>query len=129
MGRGRHGGRTRSLPQVSKKVAVREVRLHYFSSLIHSDLPVQLATVHLSSEERGRNHPEYPPPNPPPQNRPNASMSWLLSPVRTMCILAWRHYKVHCVVLLAAVLGILFLALLFFSLPSELSHKLFNTAG
>ncbi|XP_056261589.1 otoferlin isoform X2 [Seriola aureovittata] len=62
-------------------------------------------------------------------NRPNASMSWLLSPVRTMCILAWRHYKLHCVVLLAAVLGLLFLALLFFSLPSELSHKLFNIAG
>lgn len=46
-----------------------------------------------------------------------------------MCILAWRHYKLHCVALLAAVLGLLFLGLLFFSLPSELSHKLFNPAG
>ncbi|XP_042076269.1 otoferlin isoform X3 [Haplochromis burtoni] len=62
-------------------------------------------------------------------NRPNASMSWLLAPVRTMCILAWRHYKLHCVMLLVAVLGLLFLVLLFFSLPSALSHKLFNIAG
>ncbi|XP_075315781.1 otoferlin isoform X5 [Odontesthes bonariensis] len=62
-------------------------------------------------------------------NRPDTSMSWLLRPLRTMCILAWRDYKLHCVVLLAAVMGLLFLALLFFSLPSELSHKLFNTAG
>uniref|UniRef100_A0A8C9XYB9 Otoferlin n=1 Tax=Sander lucioperca TaxID=283035 RepID=A0A8C9XYB9_SANLU len=62
-------------------------------------------------------------------NRPSTSMSWLLSPVRTVCILAWRHYRMHCAVLLAAVLGLLFMALLFFSFPSELSHKLFNTAG
>ncbi|XP_038583171.1 otoferlin isoform X3 [Micropterus salmoides] len=62
-------------------------------------------------------------------NRPSGSMSWLLSPIRTVCILAWRHYKLHCAVLLAAALGLLFLALLFFSLPSELSHKLFNNAG
>ncbi|XP_039638192.1 otoferlin isoform X3 [Perca fluviatilis] len=62
-------------------------------------------------------------------NRPSTSMSWLLSPMRTVCILAWRHYRMHCAVLLAAVLVLLFMALLFFSFPSELSHKLFNTAG
>uniref|UniRef100_A0A665X0R4 Otoferlin a n=1 Tax=Echeneis naucrates TaxID=173247 RepID=A0A665X0R4_ECHNA len=50
-------------------------------------------------------------------NRPSGSMSWLLSPVRTMCILVWRHYRLHCVVLLAAALG-----LLFFSLPSATSY-------
>eukprot|EP00064_Thunnus_orientalis_P001895 superscaffoldBa00000130_g1899 len=75
---------------------------------------------YLSHSEEGRQREE---------SRPSASMSWLLSPVRTMCIVAWRHYKLHCAVLLAVVLVVLFLVLLFFSLPSELSHKLFNTVG
>ncbi|XP_078029968.1 otoferlin isoform X2 [Epinephelus lanceolatus] len=62
-------------------------------------------------------------------NRPGSSMSWLLSPLRTMCILVWRQYRLHCVLLLIAVLALLFLVLLFYSFPSELSHKLFNPAG
>ncbi|KAK6295502.1 hypothetical protein J4Q44_G00347280 [Coregonus suidteri] len=63
------------------------------------------------------------------ESRPNTSLSWLLSPVRVVCILAWRQYKLHCVLLLGAVLGLLFLGLLFFSMPSALSNKIFNIAG
>uniref|UniRef100_A0A3P8YGM8 C2 domain-containing protein n=1 Tax=Esox lucius TaxID=8010 RepID=A0A3P8YGM8_ESOLU len=91
------------------------------------------AELHLMSAEEaekspvglGRNEPD---PLEKP-NRPNTSLSWLLSPVRVVCILAWRQYKLHCVLLLWAVLTILFLGLLFFSMPSALSNKIFNIAG
>ncbi|KAK5879989.1 hypothetical protein CesoFtcFv8_023059 [Champsocephalus esox] len=62
-------------------------------------------------------------------SRPSSSLSWLLSPLRTLCLLVWRLYRLPCLLLLAALLGLLFLALLLFSVPSELSHKLFNSAG
>ncbi|CAB1343233.1 unnamed protein product [Coregonus sp. 'balchen'] len=89
-----------------------------------------------------------------PLNRPDTTFLWFLSPlkairylvcnrykwliikiihawlpVRVVCILAWRQYKLHCVLLLGAVLGLLFLGLLFFSMPSALSNKIFNIAG
>ncbi|XP_064864981.1 otoferlin isoform X1 [Oncorhynchus nerka] len=91
------------------------------------------AELHLMSAEEaekspvglGRNEPD---PLEKP-NRPNTSLSWLLSPMHVVCILAWRQYKLHCVLLLGAVLGLLFLGLLFFSMPSALSNKIFNIAG
>nr|XP_046154707.1 otoferlin-like isoform X1 [Oncorhynchus gorbuscha] len=91
------------------------------------------AELHLMSAEEaekspvglGRNEPD---PLEKP-NRPNTSLSWILSPVRVVCILVWRQYKLHCALLLGAILGLLFLGLLFFSLPSALSYKIFNVAG
>ncbi|KAG9347680.1 hypothetical protein JZ751_005253 [Albula glossodonta] len=55
------------------------------------------------------------------ENRPNTSMSWLLNPMRVTCILAWRHYKFHCLGLLFISLSLLFLGLLLFSMPGALN--------
>ncbi|KAI4905566.1 hypothetical protein NFI96_024021, partial [Prochilodus magdalenae] len=68
--------------------------------------------------------------NPPStSDRPNTSLSWLLSPTRVACILAWRQYKVACMVMLLSVAGLIFLGLLIFSIPSALSQKIVNFIG
>ncbi|KAJ8355579.1 hypothetical protein SKAU_G00183730 [Synaphobranchus kaupii] len=61
--------------------------------------------------------------------RPNTSMSWILNPVRVVCILAWRSYKFHCLGLLFLSLSLLFLLLLLYSMPGALSQKIVNAIG
>ncbi|KPP67202.1 hypothetical protein Z043_114230 [Scleropages formosus] len=62
-------------------------------------------------------------------SRPDTRLSWLFSPLRIACILIWRHYKVHFVLLLMGLLLLLFLALLVFSMPGSLSHRIVNLGG
>ncbi|KAJ8275301.1 hypothetical protein COCON_G00099260 [Conger conger] len=61
--------------------------------------------------------------------RPDTTMSWLLSPLRIFCILAWRNYKFQCLGLLFLALTLLFLLLLFYSMPGALSRKIINVIG
>ncbi|XP_015464224.3 otoferlin isoform X1 [Astyanax mexicanus] len=91
------------------------------------------AELHLMTAEEaekspvglGRNEPD---PLEKP-NRPNTSLSWLLSPMRVACILAWRQYKMPCLVLLLCTAGLIFLGLLIFSIPSALSQKMVSFLG
>uniref|UniRef100_A0A8C9VL99 Otoferlin n=1 Tax=Scleropages formosus TaxID=113540 RepID=A0A8C9VL99_SCLFO len=91
------------------------------------------AELHLMTAEEaeknpvglGRNEPD---PLEKP-NRPDTRLSWLFSPLRIACILIWRHYKVHFVLLLMGLLLLLFLALLVFSMPGSLSHRIVNLGG
>lgn len=91
------------------------------------------AELHLMTAEEaekspvglGRNEPE---PLEKP-NRPTTSLSWLLSPIRVTCIMGWRQYKLATVVTLLSITGLIFLGLLFFSLPSAFIQKIFNISG
>ncbi|XP_048062815.1 otoferlin isoform X10 [Megalobrama amblycephala] len=91
------------------------------------------AELHLMTAEEaekspvglGRNEPE---PLEKP-NRPTTSLSWLLSPIRVTCIMGWRQYKLATVVTLLSITGLIFLGLLFFSLPSAFTQKIFNISG
>ncbi|XP_058611291.1 otoferlin isoform X14 [Onychostoma macrolepis] len=91
------------------------------------------AELHLLTAEEaeknpvglGRNEPE---PLEKP-NRPTTSLSWLLSPIRVTCIMCWRQYKLASVVTLLSITGLIFLGLLFFSLPSAFIQKIFNISG
>nr|XP_055041938.1 otoferlin isoform X4 [Misgurnus anguillicaudatus] len=91
------------------------------------------AELHLLTAEEaekspvglGRNDPE---PLEKP-NRPTTNLSWLLSPIRVTCIVAWRQYKFGIVLTLLCIIGLIFLGLLFFSLPSAVTQKIFNISG
>ncbi|XP_046877160.1 otoferlin isoform X8 [Hypomesus transpacificus] len=91
------------------------------------------AELHLMTAEEaekcpvglGRNEPD---PLEKP-NRPNTSMTWMLSPLHVLCLLSWRSYRLQCVLLLASLLGALFLILLLFSMPSAINNKIFNSVG
>ncbi|XP_033874306.1 otoferlin isoform X1 [Acipenser ruthenus] len=59
-------------------------------------------------------------------NRPNTSLSWMLNPMRIVCILVWRNYKWSLLGFLAALLLLLFIVLVIYSMPGVISEKIFN---
>ncbi|XP_073481294.1 otoferlin isoform X12 [Aquarana catesbeiana] len=88
------------------------------------------AELHLLSAEEaekspaglGRNEPD---PLEKP-NRPNTSLTWLLNPLRIVCVLVWRNYKWHVFGLLLTCMLLAFLALSLYTLPGVLNQRLIN---
>ncbi|XP_077345123.1 otoferlin isoform X12 [Lithobates pipiens] len=88
------------------------------------------AELHLLSAEEaekspaglGRNEPD---PLEKP-NRPNTSLTWLLNPMRIVCVLVWRNYKWHVFGLLLTCMLLAFLALTLYTLPGVLNQRLIN---
>uniref|UniRef100_A0A671Z1A9 Fer-1 like family member 6 n=1 Tax=Sparus aurata TaxID=8175 RepID=A0A671Z1A9_SPAAU len=71
---------------------------------------------------RARKEPE---PLPKP-NRPDTSFSWFVNPFKCFFHLVWRSYKKYIIIALILLITVLFLALLFYTLPGAISQKIIN---
>ncbi|KAF3694496.1 Fer-1-like protein 6 [Channa argus] len=69
---------------------------------------------------RARKEPE---PLPKP-NRPDTSFSWFVNPFKCFFHLVWRSYKKYIIIALVILITMLFLALLFYTLPGAISQKI-----
>ncbi|XP_034741392.1 fer-1-like protein 6 [Etheostoma cragini] len=88
------------------------------------------AEFHLVTAEEGEKNPvgrarKEPEPLPKP-NRPDTSFSWFVNPFKCFFHLVWRSYKKYIIIALVLLITLLFLALLFYSLPGAISQKIIN---
>ncbi|XP_042357528.1 myoferlin [Plectropomus leopardus] len=72
---------------------------------------------------KGRDEPNMNPKLDPP-NRPNTSFFWFTSPCKTMKFIVWRRFKWIFIIGIILLLVILFLGILFYSLPNYISMKI-----
>ncbi|KAM4561262.1 fer-1-like protein 6 isoform 2-T2 [Fundulus diaphanus] len=62
----------------------------------------------------------------PKPNRPDTSFSWFVNPFKCFFHLVWRNYKKYIIITLVLLITVLFLALLFYTLPGAISQKIIN---
>ncbi|XP_055083337.1 LOW QUALITY PROTEIN: myoferlin [Periophthalmus magnuspinnatus] len=72
---------------------------------------------------KGRDEPNMNPRLDPP-NRPDTSFFWFTSPCKTMKFIVWRRFKWVFIIGIILLLVILFLGILFYSLPNYISMKI-----
>ncbi|KAM3862781.1 myoferlin [Diretmus argenteus] len=72
---------------------------------------------------KGRDEPNMNPKLDPP-NRPDTSFFWFMSPCKTMKFIVWRRFKWFFIGAILLLLVILFLGILFYSLPNYISMKI-----
>ncbi|KAK5890071.1 hypothetical protein CesoFtcFv8_013638 [Champsocephalus esox] len=88
------------------------------------------AEFHLVTGEEAEKNPagkarKEPEPLPKP-NRPDTSFSWFVNPFKCFFHLVWRSYKKYIIIALVLLIVMLFLALLFYTLPSAISQRIVN---
>ncbi|XP_044072290.1 fer-1-like protein 6 isoform X2 [Siniperca chuatsi] len=88
------------------------------------------AEFHLVTAEEAEKNPvgrarKEPEPLPKP-NRPDTSFSWFVNPFKCFFHLVWRSYKKYIIIALILLITVLFLALLFYTLPGAISQKIVN---
>ncbi|KAM7380163.1 hypothetical protein PAMP_003476 [Pampus punctatissimus] len=88
------------------------------------------AEFHLVTAEEAEKNPvgrarKEPEPLPKP-NRPDTSFSWFVNPFKCFFHLVWRTYKKYIIIALVLLITVLFLALLFYTLPGAISQKIIN---
>ncbi|XP_067460357.1 fer-1-like protein 6 [Thunnus thynnus] len=88
------------------------------------------AEFHLVIAEEAEKNPvgrarKEPEPLPKP-NRPDTSFSWFVNPFKCFFHLVWRSYKKYIIIALVLLITVLFLALLFYTLPGAISQKIIN---
>nr|XP_040058215.1 LOW QUALITY PROTEIN: fer-1-like protein 6 [Gasterosteus aculeatus aculeatus] len=88
------------------------------------------AEFHLLIAEEAEKNPvgrarKEPEPLPKP-NRPDTSFSWFVNPFKCFFHLVWRSYKKYIIIALVLLISVLFLALLFYTLPGAISQKIVN---
>uniref|UniRef100_A0A7N6BQ01 C2 domain-containing protein n=1 Tax=Anabas testudineus TaxID=64144 RepID=A0A7N6BQ01_ANATE len=88
------------------------------------------AEFHLVTAEEAEKNPvgrarKEPEPLPKP-NRPDTSFSWFVNPFKCFFHLVWRSYKKYIIIALVILITMLFLALLFYTLPGAISQKIIN---
>ncbi|XP_073329456.1 fer-1-like protein 6 [Pagrus major] len=88
------------------------------------------AEFHLVTAEEAEKNPvgrarKEPEPLPKP-NRPDTSFSWFVNPFKCFFHLVWRSYKKYIIIALILLITVLFLALLFYTLPGAISQKIIN---
>ncbi|XP_038157296.1 fer-1-like protein 6 isoform X2 [Cyprinodon tularosa] len=88
------------------------------------------AEFHLVTAEEAEKNPvgkarKEPEPLPKP-NRPDTSFSWFVNPFKCFFHLVWRNYKKYIIIALVLLISVLFLALLFYTLPGAISQKIIN---
>ncbi|XP_068590271.1 fer-1-like protein 6 [Cebidichthys violaceus] len=88
------------------------------------------AEFHLVIAEEAEKNPvgkarKEPEPLPKP-NRPDTSFSWFVNPFKCFFHLIWRNYKKYIIIALLVLLTVLFLALLFYTLPGAITQKMVN---
>uniref|UniRef100_A0A3B4YQ08 Fer-1 like family member 6 n=1 Tax=Seriola lalandi dorsalis TaxID=1841481 RepID=A0A3B4YQ08_SERLL len=86
------------------------------------------AEFHLVTAEEAEKNPvgkarKEPEPLPKP-NRPDTSFSWFVNPFKCFFHLVWRSYKKYIIIALLLLITLLFLALLFYTLPGAISNKI-----
>ena len=59
-------------------------------------------------------------------SRPDTSFSWFVNPFKCFFHLVWRSYKKYIIIALVLLITVLFLALLFYTLPGAISQKIIN---
>ncbi|XP_069477691.1 fer-1-like protein 6 [Ambystoma mexicanum] len=57
-------------------------------------------------------------------NRPDTSFSWFVNPFKCLYHLIWRNYKKYIIIGLLLIILTLFLALLIYTLPGAISHRI-----
>lgn len=62
----------------------------------------------------------------PSSSRPDTSFSWFVNPFKCFFHLVWKSYKKYIILALVLLITVLFLALLFYTLPGALSQKIVN---
>ncbi|XP_040905251.1 myoferlin [Toxotes jaculatrix] len=72
---------------------------------------------------KGRDEPNMNPKLEPP-NRPDTSFFWFTNPCKTMKFIVWRRFKWIFIGLILLLLVVLFLGILFYSLPNYISMKI-----
>ncbi|XP_031733793.1 myoferlin [Anarrhichthys ocellatus] len=72
---------------------------------------------------KGRDEPNMNPKLDPP-NRPDTSFFWFINPCKTMKFIVWRRFKWIFMAAILLLLVILFLGILFYSLPNYISMKI-----
>ncbi|KAM7406952.1 hypothetical protein PAMA_002925 [Pampus argenteus] len=88
------------------------------------------AEFHLVTAEEAEKNPvgrarKEPEPLPKP-NRPDTSFSWFVNPFKCFFHLVWRSYKKYIIIALVLLITVLFLALLFYTLPGAISQRIIN---
>ncbi|KAM9346796.1 fer-1-like protein 6 [Symphorus nematophorus] len=88
------------------------------------------AEFHLVTAEEAEKNPvgrarKEPEPLPKP-NRPDTSFSWFVNPFKCFFHLVWRSYKKYIIIALVVLITMLFLVLLFYTLPAAISQKIVN---
>ncbi|XP_042350086.1 fer-1-like protein 6 [Plectropomus leopardus] len=86
------------------------------------------AEFHLVTAEEAEKNPvgkarKEPEPLPKP-NRPDTSFSWFVNPFKCFFHLVWRSYKKYIIIALVLLISVLFLFLLFYTLPGAISQKI-----
>uniref|UniRef100_A0A665X0U7 C2 domain-containing protein n=1 Tax=Echeneis naucrates TaxID=173247 RepID=A0A665X0U7_ECHNA len=86
------------------------------------------AEFHLLTAEEAEKSPvgkarKEPEPLPKP-NRPDTSFSWFVNPFKCFFHLIWKNYKKYIIIGLIVLITLLFLALLFYTLPGAISNKI-----
>ncbi|XP_058477901.1 fer-1-like protein 6 [Solea solea] len=88
------------------------------------------AEFHLVTVEEAEKNPvgkarKEPEPLPKP-NRPDTSFSWFVNPFKCFFHLIWQNYKKYIIAALIVLITMLFLALLFYTLPGAISQRMVN---
>ncbi|XP_037095940.1 fer-1-like protein 6 isoform X1 [Syngnathus acus] len=88
------------------------------------------AEFHLVTSEEAEKNPvgrarKEPEPLPKP-NRPDTSFSWFVNPFKCFFHLVWRNYKKYIIIAFLLLITVLFLVLLFYTLPAAISQKIVN---
>ncbi|XP_056904113.1 fer-1-like protein 6 [Takifugu flavidus] len=88
------------------------------------------AEFHLVTAEEAEKYPvgrarKEPEPLPKP-NRPDTSFSWFVNPFKCFFHLVWQSYKKYIIIALVLLITMLFLALLFYTLPGAISQRIVN---
>uniref|UniRef100_M3ZSG9 C2 domain-containing protein n=1 Tax=Xiphophorus maculatus TaxID=8083 RepID=M3ZSG9_XIPMA len=87
------------------------------------------AEFHLVTAEEAEKNPvgkARKEPEPLPKPRPDTSFSWFVNPFKCFFHLVWRNYKKYIIIALVLLITVLFLALLFYTLPGAISQKIIN---
>lgn len=67
------------------------------------------------------------PPSPPlPHSRPKTSFNWFVNPLKTFVFFIWRRYWRVLLLLLVLALITVFLLLVFYTMPGQISQLIFH---
>lgn len=74
----------------------------------------------------GRGLPHHPDTTFPPNSRPKTSFNWFVNPLKTFVFFIWRRYWRILVLLLLLALVTIFLLLVFYTMPGQISEVIFR---
>ncbi|KAM4582645.1 fer-1-like protein 4 [Fundulus diaphanus] len=125
-------GRKKKKKTKDKRSQMRQEDIQYTDSLgntylLMGKVEAELQLVTLEQAEanpvgRGRKEPE---PLEKP-NRPTTSFNWFINPMKTFVFLIWKNYKKYIIALVILIILTLFLVLIVYTLPGEISSLIIN---